>query len=196
MKRILTIMTAVLLCSGAASQTPEEISSDLAVRNERIITALQSGKQKGTLTPESALEIIQKEMSPIIDYRRLSSKATGKHWRKADGTQKDKIAEAFQVVLEKTYAKVLAKYTEQQSRIIDAKERADETIVINVEVFGDRGSANIDYIFGKNDDEARIIDLHVEGISLLSAYRRQFNQIAKKEGIDGLIAKLYVLSAK
>ena len=190
------IMAAVLVCGGAAAQTPEDISADLSARNERIITALNAGKQSGTLSSESALALIQKEMSPIIDYRRLSSSATGKHWRKASDTQKGEIIKAFRAVLEKTYAKVLARYTEQQSRIVDFKERADKTIVVNSEIYGTSGNAKMDYIFAQKDGEARIVDIQVEGISLISAYRRQFNQIAKKAGIDGLVAKLRELANK
>ncbi len=190
------IMAAVLVCGGAAAQTPEDISADLSARNERIITALNAGKQSGTLSSESALALIQKEMSPIIDYRRLSSSATGKHWRKASDTQKGEIIKAFRAVLEKTYAKVLARYTEQQSRIVDVKERADKTIVVNSEIYGTSGNAKMDYIFAQKDGEARIVDIQVEGISLISAYRRQFNQIAKKAGIDGLVAKLRELANK
>ena len=190
------IMAAILVCGGAAAQTPEDISADLSARNERIITALNAGKQSGTLSSESALALIQKEMSPIIDYRRLSSSATGKHWRKASDTQKGEIIKAFRAVLEKTYAKVLARYTEQQSRIVDVKERADKTIVVNSEIYGTSGNAKMDYIFAQKDGEARIVDIQVEGISLISAYRRQFNQIAKKAGIDGLVAKLRELANK
>ena len=190
------IMAAVLVCGGAAAQTPEDISADLSARNERIITALNAGKQSGTLSSESALALIQKEMSPIIDYRRLSSSATGKHWRKASDAQKGEIIKAFRAVLEKTYAKVLARYTEQQSRIVDVKERADKTIVVNSEIYGTSGNAKMDYIFAQKDGEARIVDIQVEGISLISAYRRQFNQIAKKAGIDGLVAKLRELANK
>ena len=190
------IMAAILVCGGAAAQTPEDISADLSARNERIITALNAGKQSGSLSSESALALIQKEMSPIIDYRRLSSSATGKHWRKASDTQKGEIIKAFRAVLEKTYAKVLARYTEQQSRIVDVKERADKTIVVNSEIYGTSGNAKMDYIFAQKDGEARIVDIQVEGISLISAYRRQFNQIAKKAGIDGLVAKLRELANK
>ena len=191
------IMAAVLVCGGAAAQTtPEDISADLSARNERIITALNADKQSGALSSESALALIQKEMSPRIDYRRLSSSATGKHWRKANDVQKDEIIKAFRAVLEKTYAKVLARYTEQQSRIVDVKERADKTIVVNSEIYGTRGNAKMDYVFAQKDGKALIIDMQVEGISLISAYRRQFNQIAKKAGIDGLVAKLRELADK
>ena len=190
------IMAAVLVCGGAAAQTPEDIAADLSARNGRIIKLLQADKQAGRLSSESALAIIQQEMSPIIDYRRLSSSAAGKHWRKASDVQKDEIIKTFRVVLEKTYAKVLARYTEQQSRIVGSKERADNTIVVNSEVYGTRGSAKMDYVFAQKDGEARIVDIQVEGISLISAYRRQFNQIAKKAGIDGLVVKLRELADK
>ena len=162
----------------------------MIIRKERVIKSLMEGKENGNLSDEFSLKIIQKDISPIINYEKLSRSVMGKYWRKANDAQKTVITEKFGFLLEKTYSKALTKYDEQKIRVIRAKETGEERVEIAVEIYGKGKTVEINYVFNRNDGVAGIVDLQIEGISLLSAYRRQFATVIKKQGIDGLIGIL------
>ena len=46
------------------------------------------------------------------------------------------------------------------------------------------------YVMHKVGDDWKVIDIITEGVSLAKNYKYEFNQILKKDGIDGLIARL------
>ena len=184
---------AAFLAMPAMAQTADGVARDLAVRSNRVVVELKILKASGGLSAAAALALIQQEMSPIIDYSVLARQATGKYWRRAKDDEKQKITASFRKLLENTYSKVLARYSEQKVRVVESKVRADKTILVTVEVSGISKSVQIIYVFGTQTPR-RVTDLKVEGISLLDTYRRQFAQIAKKYGTAGLAARLRELA--
>ena len=190
------IITTILFCSPAMAETPNDVATELSDRNARVVKLLQENKANSNLSFETAFEIIKNEISPIIDYRQISKNTTGKHWRKTTESQKDQITENFQILLETTYAKVLSKYSEQHAETIESKKLPDGKIMVVTKVYGKDVSAKINYIFITKENESFIVDLQVEGISIISTYRRQFNQMIRKNGIEGLISQLKKLSKK
>lgn len=191
------ILNAVVVAGAHAELVPDEVVTELSTRNDAVIERLQRLAADDKLTAKSALRVIRREMSPIIDFKRLAQLATGKYWRRATEKEKEEITEEFRLLLESTYAKVLSKYSDQKVTVLEAKPRADGTVIAGVEVKNAEGqSARIDYVFYEKDGSMKITDVQVESISLLDTYRRQFAQIAKEEGIAGLIERLKQLALR
>jgi phospholipid transport system substrate-binding protein len=48
----------------------------------------------------------------------------------------------------------------------------------------------VDYTLAKKDDEWKVFDIVIEGVSLVTNYRSQFASEIKNNGIESLITKL------
>ncbi|MGU9951856.1 MAG: MlaC/ttg2D family ABC transporter substrate-binding protein [Gammaproteobacteria bacterium WSBS_2016_MAG_OTU1] len=194
-----TIMIKILLCGlllvspAYAAPTSASLAEDMSNRHEKIISELKILRQTQKISYRLILPLVQKEISPIIDYTRFSAQAVGKHWRKTSKGDKQKIVLAFTNILENVYAKLLEKYDGQEIEIAEHKTRADDSVVVGVHVISGQRKVRIDYIFKVKGEEAKIVDVQVENISFLSTYRRQFGQIIKKFGIENLPGKLKAL---
>ena len=55
---------------------------------------------------------------------------------------------------------------------------------------GKPSSYAVDYQMYKSGSVWKIYNINVEGASLVTVYRNQFNEIIQKQGIDGLITAL------
>ena len=55
---------------------------------------------------------------------------------------------------------------------------------------GQFDGAAVDYRMRNRDDDWRVIDVLIEGVSFVSNFRSQFKDIVSKEGPDGLIIQL------
>ncbi|MGI9306685.1 MAG: MlaC/ttg2D family ABC transporter substrate-binding protein [Gammaproteobacteria bacterium] len=182
---------------AAAFASPEDVAKNLETRNDAVVRELKILRDSGALSDESTLALIQKEMSPIINFRNLAGQAAGKYWRRATDEEKTQITESFRGLLEKTYAKVLAKYGDEKVRITETKLRADGKTLVAVEISGGGKTAKVEYVFGETaESEMKITDIKVESISLLATYRRQFAGIAKKSGTAGLAEALQKLASR
>lgn len=194
--RIILRTFALILGAALAAAAPaqeKEIADDLAVRNAKVIESLQALRKEDSLTVDTARKLIQEQISPIIDFQAVSSRATGKYWRRASDSEKEDIARSFRTMLERTYSRLLARYTDQTMSILDAKPRDDGKTVVTAEAAGEGRTVMLEYVFGK---DKKIVDIKVEGLSLIDNYRRQFAQIAKKGGVAGLVEKLKEIAAR
>lgn len=177
-----------------AAADADALASDIQARNDRIIDQLSAAKSAGDLTPAIALKIIQTEMSPILNFQKITRRAMGKFWKKTSDEEKVRIAAAFQNLLEHTYANVLTKYKNQKVKILGAKTLADGDLSVLVEVRGD-APVMIEYVFSVADNGAHLVsDIKVEKISLIGNYRRQFKSLISAGGVEGLLKKLEELA--
>ncbi len=189
------LLSAMLSFSAAAQLQPQEVAEDLLMRNNNMIAGLQQLRADGELTQQAALALMQEHASPKLDFAKLTQRATGKHWRKADDDARAKLQAAFRQLLENTYAKLLSGYGGQEVRLAEAKARANGGASVVLEVQGAR-TALITYIcYQTEDGDYAVSDIKVEGISLVANYRRQFGAVIKKSGIEGLVSKLQELAS-
>jgi phospholipid transport system substrate-binding protein len=145
-------------------------------------------EESGEIPPAFALEVIREEMSPLIDYERVTRRAMGRNWKKADDDQRARVVAAFRALLENTYSKVLSRYQNQQTRLASAELRPKGRISAVLEISGDSKAVSMEYVLAANDEgEHRVTDIKVEKISLVANYRRQFAGAIKKRGMDGFV---------
>ena len=195
-RNIVFFAAAMFAFAANAASTPEEAGADIAARNDAIVGELRRLQNSGELSEDVARDLIRDHLSPIIDFRRLAGQAAGKYWRRAEKDEKKRIVAAFRHLLENVYAKVLSRYSDQKVVLADSKLRGDGTILVGVEVQDGAVAALLEYVLRDNNGELKITDVLVEKISLLDTYRRQFAQIAKKEGTAGLANRLEELAAR
>jgi len=187
---LLSLLMAVLVAPAPAFAEGADAVAEAFMKNhDNALATFAALQEAGDLNDDSALKAIQDDISPMINYGKLSSSTVGKFWRKASDEEKAQITEALKNVLELNFSRVLSKFSGQKVALLEAKERPGDKASVLTEVQGDP-PAQIEYIFDSVGPDAKVTDVKVEGVSLLANYRRQFRKTLKKDGIPGLIAQL------
>lgn len=159
-------------------------------------------------TSRQALEVLRKEdgkntakireqlinmVTPKFDFQRMTALAVNKSWRVATPAQKEQLSKEFQTLLIRIYSSTMTSFKNAQ---IDVKPNVlfnndGREAVVKSEVT-QPGSApkNVDYTLYKTPQGWKIFNVTVEGASLVTIYRTQFNEQVSKNGIDGLIKML------
>ena len=137
---------------------------------------------------------VNADIFPNIDTVRMSALVLGKHWRKASKQQKKQFIAAFKTLLVNTYS---ATFTEQFDNwtinYLPLKLKASDktTTVKTIVSQAGKADAKIDYAMVLRNDQWKIYDLKVEGISLVISNRETFNQMIRDSGsLDNVIAEL------
>ncbi|MDH3830781.1 MAG: ABC transporter substrate-binding protein, partial [Gammaproteobacteria bacterium] len=68
---------------------------------------------------------------------------------------------------------------------VKGKKAVVETLILTASA-----DIPVNYKVYKKNDKWWVYDVIIEGISLISNYRSSYQEIVKKEGFDGLIAKM------
>lgn len=70
-------------------------------------------------------------------------------------------------------------------------DKANGDVLVKASVgTADGKPVNVDFTTRKDGNKYRVYNVAVEGASLVTVYRQQFNETVKTKGIDGLITEL------
>ena len=187
--------TATLLgASGlalAADEAPEvfiqRITNETlnAIKADRALRSGDIGK---------VMQLVDTQLMPHVNFRRMTALATGPAWRKATPEQQKRLQDEFKILLVRTYSGALSQITDQVVVVKPLRAgQEDKNLVVNTEVRGKSDPIQLDYRLEKTPGQGSgwmIFDLNVLGVWLVENYRNQFTKEINAGGIDALIASL------
>ena len=118
----------------------------------------------------------------------------GVHWRQSSTEQRAEYTELFQQYLINTYASRLGRYGGETLRI--KGERADgngKDTIVSSEILQQKGpTIKLDWRVRRTAGVHKVVDIIVEGISLVITQRDEFASVIRREGagVEGLLAQL------
>ena len=115
----------------------------------------------------------------------------GRNWRAATPEQQTEYLELFRAFVLDSYASKLDSYSGSEFSIIDAQALDEKDTMVSTEV---QSPGNppvlINYRVRTRSGKHRIIDVIVEGVSLVATQRSEFTSVVDRNGIEGLLELL------
>ncbi len=183
------VLTAVSGLTRPALADATTATDHIANLSQNAITVLADGQLSET---QKAAELHTLFVDGF-DIKTLSRTVLGRHWRRADDTQRAAYMQAFERYVVKTYVRRLSQLDElaveiKGSRAIDEKD----TMVTTVFAGPDGRSLKIDWRVRERDGSFKIIDVVVENVSMAVTQRSEFASLIRSNGgkLDVLIAAL------
>jgi phospholipid transport system substrate-binding protein len=172
------------LLAGPASADESEFIQTLANRAIEVLA-------DRSVTLEQREERFRALLQDSFAMRRIGRFVVGRYWRDMTPDQQAEYQELFAAWVLNTYSVRLGGYSGQQF-IIDSTAEASKTdrYVRTRIVQQDAPPLRCDWRVRKFDDGYRVIDVVVEGISMLSTQRSEFGAMLRRHGADGLIEAL------
>ncbi|WP_298138803.1 phospholipid-binding protein MlaC [Acidiferrobacter sp.] len=137
--------------------------------------------------------MVDKEVVPYFDFRRMSRWVLARYWRTASPAQRSEFVTEFRDLLVRTYATALLSYSGQRISYLPYRslESSRHTVVKTLIVQND-GSANIplDYMFVHKKTGWKVYDVTIDGVSLVTNYRSVYGSKIRHRGLNALIASL------
>ena len=96
----------------------------------------------------------------------------------------------------RTYSNALASLKDLDVQIRDSRSNSSSDVTVRTQMIGRAKPVAIDYTLTNASGVWRIYDVTVEGVSLVTAYRDEFNGVVSSSGVPGLIAVLKQKNAK
>jgi phospholipid transport system substrate-binding protein len=187
------VVLMVMLASGMPSLAAED--SDLAEEPRKVIEetvsqiiAILARKDESA---EFRIHEIERIAYDVFDFTTMSKLVLARKWRKLSKDQKGEFVREFKRSLSRTYGTRLDRYNQEQVEIIGTQVEPRDDVSIKTRIVGGEfGGAELSYRMRKRSDRWRIIDVVIEGVSLVSNYRSQFAEILNSGTIDDLLERL------
>jgi phospholipid transport system substrate-binding protein len=140
---------------------------------------------------EERVEEIREIAYEIFDFQTMSKLVLARNWRKLDPEQRVEFVEEFRRHLSRTYGSRLDRYNQEKVDVYGAQVEPRNDVTIKTRILGGEfDRAEVAYRFRKREDQWRIIDVVIEGVSLVSNYRSQFAEVLSSGTIDDLLGRL------
>ena len=176
---ILALMPFQVYAGGPMETTETEVKKILAVLGDQALTG-----EAGTKAKKKNLRAI---FDNIFDYVELSKRTLGRNWKKLDTKQRDEFIKLYRKLLDGVYMGRLLAYKDE--KVIFSKESMISEK--KAEVFSNIDSGNkqipINYRLVLKENQWKVYDVMIEGVSLVKNYRSQFNSILAKNEPEELL---------
>ena len=173
-------------------------STELAISDEaneqRFIRSIASDVLN-VIKAEQSLSETKTELEAIfnrtIDIDWVGRFVLGRHWRKADDSQKAQFVSSYRSFMVNSYAERLKEYSGETYDISSPRSLGNDKSALTMTLYRDNGKpVLIDYKVRAEEGQYRIYDIVVEGISLIATQRSEFNSVINRKGLDFLINAL------
>ena len=112
-----------------------------------------------------------------------------KYWPGLTKEERQRFTELFTKRLKESYLDDLTLYTDEKV-VFKTPVQVKRKIKISTELVSKDNKISMLYKFHKSTDSWLIYDIEVQGVSIISTYRSQFDQVLSKGTIDELLLKL------
>ncbi|MFO0390112.1 MAG: phospholipid-binding protein MlaC [Alphaproteobacteria bacterium] len=151
--------------------------------------------------PDDRMESLKRGFATVVDTQWIAKFVIGAAWRSATEEQRQRYAELYHNFLVQTYVSTYATGDDQKVvdiKVLEVKDQANDNFTTRTQIkLSNAKKMNVDYLVKPNSDGKgyKIIDVIIEGVSLLSTHRTEFAQAASKGGVGSIIQKLEKLTA-
>ena len=143
------------------------------------------------LDREQRRESIEKIAHDRFDLYTMSRLVLARSWKKFTPEQRELYVTEFKEYLANNYGGRISRYDQEQVEILGTRDeqRGDVTVKTRI-VGGEFDATRVDYRMRQKKGVWRVIDVIIEGISMVSNFRDQFKEVLSRGGPDHLLAKL------
>ena len=195
MKRLvagfLTVLTLVFSAPATMAQTTPIAPADA----EAFVGGLAERALETLALETVSLEERESEFREILRegfaLRYISLLVLGKHRRTATPEQLTEYQLYFAEFILKKYSALLGGYAGETFVVLDSRPSGKRDVLVRSEIRRDAGAPiPAEWRVRQFNDELKVIDIKVEGISMVQSQREEFDAILTREGMIGLIAVL------
>jgi phospholipid transport system substrate-binding protein len=126
-----------------------------------------------------------------FDMYTMSRLVLARAWKSFSPQQREEYIVEFKKYLANNYGGRINRYDQETVEILKVQEepRGDVTVRTRI-VGGEFEDTRVDYRMREKDGEWFVIDVTIEGISMVSNFRDQFKEVLSRGGPDHLLEKL------
>jgi len=127
--------------------------------------------------PEQRRAEVRKIAEGIFDYPDTARRALGPHWNARSPQEQEEFVKLFADLLDRAYISKIELYQGERVRYVGETADGDEATVKTVIATKKSSEIPVDYRLHRKDGRWLVYDVIIEGVSLVSNYRTQFNKI-------------------
>ena len=192
--RATTFLAALIVCLTFTAATPSRadeaqdasaFADALGHKALAIITDASSGKDDKQKQLETLFE-------QNVDIDWIGRFVLGRYWRTASDDQKQNYQAAFRAFTIRHYTSNISDFTDVNFSVSRIRPDGNGGNIVSIRIKRPKGEDILaEYTIRTKEGEGlKIYDISVEGVSMITTQRSEFNSVVSQKGLDYLIGQL------
>ncbi len=190
-KRLSVFVMAMVLAASQALASPTQ---DVKKTVDEVVRIVSDKNMKKN--DQKRRQSLKRTISLIFDYKEMSKRSLGKHWKQRTPTEQRQFTDLFATLLENSYAGKIESYNNEKIQYLKESVDGNRAEVKSKVITAKRDEFTLDYRLMEHNGKWMVYDVVIEGVSLVSNYRSQFNRIITANGYGELVRKLQTKSSE
>ena len=189
-------LVALLLAVGARAAEeidPEAAQAEAQATVRGTLDAVVAVLQDKNLSRAEREQQVEEIAYDRFDFQTIARLVLARNWKRLSAEQRSEFVDEFQQHLSLTYSKTLQSYEDETISVDRTRFEKNKDVTVRTRILGAGAEPIlIDYRMRKHKKKPgwNVIDVIVEGVSLISNFRTQTQEIISDVGPDGLIERL------
>ena len=191
-RRGVAVLSAALVLSGvtvltpAASRAADSPRTVVELNSQKVLAILNSGD-----TDDEKIKRLEQLAYGAIDFDTVSRLVLAKYWKQFTPEQRQQFEGEFKRALTVSYGRRIGQFGQEKVVILGERQEPLGDVTVQSHIVGGKaGDIKVDYRLRQKDGTWYVIDVIVEGVSIVSSYRTQFQEIIGQGGPERLLAEL------
>lgn len=182
------LFTAALLttCATWAGVPTDQIKT----ATDKVIAIAADPALKGDKKMAERRGKMREEIGARFNWEVLGGNALGKNVEKGTAAERKDFTEAFRALLEQTYMKKIEGYSGEKVNFTGETSDGGTATVKSVIITTKQTEVPLDYKLQQQGDQWQVVDVFIEGVSLLDMYKDQFNEALQQGSFADLVKSL------
>jgi phospholipid transport system substrate-binding protein len=170
--------------AARAADSPREV---VELNSQKVLAILNSGD-----SDDEKIKHLQELAYTAIDFDTVSRLVLAKYWKQFSPEQRQQFGEEFKRALTVSYGRRIGQFGQEKVAIVGERQEPMGDVTVQSRIVGGKaGDIKVDYRLRQRDGTWYVIDVIVEGVSIVSSYRTQFQEIIGQGGPERLLAELH-----
>ena len=157
----------------------------------KILRILDDPALKHFSKHEQRRRLLEEIAADRFDYAEMSKRVLGSYWKPLAEAQRKEFVEVYKSFLSDKYAGRIEDYTGRKQEAGYLSERTEGAYAeVRTELRSDKTTLPMDYRLLFHDNQWQAYDIIIDGVSLVSNYRSQFQKIIRESSYEELVKRL------
>lgn len=172
------IFAAILACillpvQGRAETAEQALQSTI----DRLMDILKVQVSVGSEAHAQQRQQLRGIIDQIFDYKELSSRTVGLHWKRFTPEEQERFVQAFTTLLGAQYLDRIQAFNNERVEFMGERSSSGGNVEIETRVVQPNRTIPMAYRLMQTDKGWKVYDVIIEGVSLVKNYRSQFMEI-------------------
>jgi phospholipid transport system substrate-binding protein len=186
------VLAPFVACAAEGAGPTDQLRGNV----DRVLKLVADPAYKAPEKTKDRRREVRKIADDFFAFDETAKRSLGRHWQARTPAERQEFVQLFSDLLERSYLTKIELYGGERIQYVGETVDGDQATVKTKIVTKQESEIPVEYRMMKRGDKWLVYDVVIEGVSLISNYRTQFNKIIQTSSYQELVKKIRAKDAE